>query len=101
MISFLFRMLGFIFLAVAAMYAVIDGTKSIAASRLVMSSFGDSWRDVNLASLASLRKWLEAKAPFAWDPLMVILLSAPTALVIFVLALIFLFLGKKRRRPYY
>src|SRR5215213_7606724 len=100
MFSFLFRALGFVLLAAAAMFAVIDGTKSIAANRLILSSFGESWRETHFNSLAALRKFLESKAAFVWDPLMLILLSAPTALVILALALIFLTLGKSRRRAY-
>lgn len=101
MFRFLFRAFGFVLLAAAAMYAVIDGTKSIASNSLVFTSFADSWRAVHYSSLANLRKYLEATASFLWDPLMLLALSAPTFLVFLILALILLWLGQIRRRPYF
>lgn len=100
MFRFLFRALGFILLAAATMFAVIDGTKTIAASKLMLTPFGHSWKQTHPDSLIALQKTLEDTVRFAWDPVMTTLLAAPTSLVAAVIALLFLKLGKTRRRPY-
>ncbi len=100
MIRFICKALGFILLAVAAMFAVIDGTKSIAKEHLTLTSFGDAWKDVHPASLLSTQHTLEGLAPFLWSPLMTTLLWVPASIVIAVVAFIFLNLGIAGRKAY-
>jgi hypothetical protein len=100
MISFIFRTLGFILLAVAAMFAVIDGTKSIAAEHLRFTSFGDAWKDMHPASLQSAQHMLENTAPFLWNPVLTTLMLIPTSIVIALIAFIFLKFGNVGRKTY-
>jgi hypothetical protein len=100
MISFIFRALGFILLAVAAMFAVIDGTKSIAAEHLRFTASGDAWREIHPASLVAVQHALESTAAFLWSPVLTSLLLVPTSLVIAVVAFIFLKLGNAGRKTY-
>jgi hypothetical protein len=100
MISFIFRTLGFVLLAVAAMFAVIDGTKSIAAQHLVLTSFGSAWSETHPASKLAAQHVLENTAPFLWNPLMTTLMLIPTSLVIALIAFFFLKLGNVGRKAY-
>lgn len=100
MFSFLFRGIGFVLLAAAAMFAVIDGTKSIAASSLQLTSLGSTWKDTNPQSLLKIQQAVESTIAVAWNPVMTTLLALPTSLVLALIAFLFLKLGKGRRRPY-
>jgi ABC-type phosphate transport system permease subunit len=100
MIRFVLRSLGFILLAVAAMFAVIDGTKSIAKEHLTFTSFGDAWKDIHPASLEAAQKTLEGIAPVLWSPLTTTVLWLPASIVIALMAFIFLQLGSAGRKAY-
>ena len=55
MFRFLFRLMATFALAVAVIMAVLDVTRTVAASRLVITSLGASWRGVSPATLERLR----------------------------------------------
>ena len=75
MIRFLMRFIGLICLAAAFILVIYDGTKSIAANALYLTSARTLWELVNAASLAKLRPLLEPYAGgILWDPVMVSLL---------------------------
>lgn len=101
MIRFLFRTLGFVLLACAVMFAVIDGTKSLTKSELVMTPLRDTWSAINPHSLDLLQGLIEHHAGlFWWNTLSVFVLNRPTFLVAGVLALLLMWLGRLRRRAY-
>jgi hypothetical protein len=100
MIGFVFRTLGFILLAIAAMFAVIDGTKSIAATHLILTPFGTAWRETYPSLLTTTQHALEGLMPFLWNPVMTTILLIPTSIVIALIAFLFLKLGNLRRRAY-
>ncbi|MCR4268935.1 hypothetical protein [Nitratireductor sp. ZSWI3] len=99
MIRFLFRVLAIFALAVAVVMAVIDATRSIAASALTFTPLGESWFSVspgtlNLAQAVVQRHTL----PVLWDPLAVFILTLPGWLVFAALSLLFYAIGRKRNR---
>ncbi|MES2907481.1 MAG: hypothetical protein V4691_10760 [Pseudomonadota bacterium] len=100
MLSFIARFIGFVLLAAAAMFAVIDGTKSIAASELMLTPLGTTWKQLNAGSLAVIQQSFEKTLSFAWSPMMTTLLAIPTFLIIALIAFLFLKLGNLRRRAY-
>jgi hypothetical protein len=99
MIRLLFRLLAMLSLAVAVIFAVLDATRSIAASALTATPLGKSWQEVSPAMLEATRAWIEATlSPTAWDPGAVFLLSLPGFVVFAALALIFFALGRRPSR---
>ncbi|NLH83200.1 MAG: hypothetical protein GX458_20535 [Phyllobacteriaceae bacterium] len=58
MVRFIVRILGLWFLAGGFAAAVIDGMKSIAASKVVMASARETWSDLAPATLTTVDRWL-------------------------------------------
>jgi hypothetical protein len=94
----LLRMFGLVLLAAAVVAAVIDGTRSIADSAVLITPLEQSWRDVSPPSLEAAQAFVVRQAgEAAWTSVAAPLLRLPTAAVCAALALVFLFLGRARR----
>jgi hypothetical protein len=99
MIRFSFRFVGLLGLALAFIFAVYDGTKSIANHKVELTSVERLWnetyskppQDVVKPLLAPIAGWL-------WDPLSTSVLDAPVWLVLVVLASLLTLLGRKKKR---
>jgi hypothetical protein len=101
LIRFLFRLFALIFLAVAVIAAVVDTSRSIAASRLALTSLGKGWADLAPDSLSAAQSLVQARLPAAvYDPGFLFLLAMPAAAVFAILAAIFYAIGAKRERPF-
>ena len=100
MVRFLFRFVGFWFLAAAIVLAVVDGSKSIAASGLVMTPLGEIWFKLWPASLQMTEFGIQNNLglPWLWDFITQWILTAPGWLVFALLALVFLIIGRRRKR---
>ena len=98
MIRFLFRLLAMVALSVAVIMAVLDATRSIAASGMVITPLGASWSAVAPDSLALLQASAQRYLAVLWDPLMLWVLSLPGFVVFAVLALLFYAIGRKPER---
>jgi hypothetical protein len=99
MIRFLFRLMATFSLAVAVIMAVLDVTRTIAASRLVLTPLGASWLSVSPSSLEWMQTLVIEKAhPLIWDPVTVFILDQPGFAVFGVLAFLLYALGRKRER---
>ncbi len=98
MIRFLLRFFGLICLAAAFILVIYDGTKSIAANTLFLTSARTLWELLNAASLAKLKPLL---TPYAggilWDPIMVGILSAPSWSLLGGFGILLLLLGRKKK----
>jgi hypothetical protein len=97
-IRFLFRLLATIAWALAVILAVLDATRTIAASRLVLTPLGDTIAKASPAAFAGLRTSAEHLAPFLWNPVMLWLLALPGFAVFLVLGLLFQAIGTRRTR---
>ncbi len=98
MIRFLFRSIGFFAIAAAFLLIIYDGTKSIAANAVFITTVRNLWDMINAASLASLRPLIETNlGRYAWDPAFTGFLTTPSWAVIGVLGIIFILRGRKRR----
>jgi hypothetical protein len=97
MIRFLLRFIGLLSLALAFIFLVYDGTKSIADQRLYITRVAEVWATLHEASLGQLRPTLEGLAPWLWDPVATTVLNAPTAVVLVIFGTILVLLGRKRR----
>ena len=102
MLSFLSRLVGILLVAVALVTAVIDGTKSIAASHLVTTPLGAHWFEFFPESLNAAQAGVQRHvAPWLWDPVIQSILLLPTWVVAGVLGALFVWLGTRRRRRHF
>jgi hypothetical protein len=99
MLRFLSRFLGFWLVAGALVAAVVDGAKSIAASRLVTTSVGEAWTGIAAFVATEPTAIAPLAAPGLLDMPLQWLLSAPTVAVLGIVGAVFLILGAKRRPP--
>ena len=100
MIRFLLRVIGVALLASAFASAVIDGTRSVAAGALSVTSFGDACLRTFPTKFPLFEASLRAKLPdWAWDSGAMGLFRLPTWLVLAILGLILLRLARRRKRP--
>ena len=101
MFHFLFRALGMIVLALAVVTAVLDLTRSIAASSVVMTPFSDLWARVSAQSLQNSQLAVETYLhAIVWDPVITFFLELPGWMLLWLIAMILLWLGQKRQNPY-
>lgn len=96
MFRFLFRLIGFILLAAGFVALVIDGTKSIAAGRVMVTVLGETWRNLHFASLQVAQPAIERHvAVWLWDPVILSVLLSPTAAVGLITGAVLMWLGRK------
>jgi hypothetical protein len=99
MIRFIFRVLATLSLAVAVIMAVIDATRSIAASAWVLTPLAESWQAVSPDTFAAAAGFVrDATLPMLWDPVALTVLSLPGFVVFVVLALLFYLVGRRPER---
>ena len=99
MFRFLFRLMATFALAVAVIMAVLDVTRTVAASRLVITSLGASWRGVSPATLEQVQSFVMENAhPLIWNPVMTFILDLPGFLVFGVLAFLLYAIGHRPER---
>lgn len=97
MFKFVFRFTGLWLLAGAFVALVIDGARSIAASRFVFMPLAEAWSAVNAASIEAMRKGIEQNlSPWMWEGLAMRLLNAPLWLVLGALGCLLLSIGRRR-----
>ncbi len=82
MIRFLLRFIGLCLLAMAFVFFVYDGTKSIANQQFIYMKVDDAWAIVDQNSLNAAQDWLKQKAAWAWDPYLQTLFDLPTWVVL-------------------
>lgn len=100
MLRLLFKSLGLLALVMAVITAVLDLTRSIANSNLTITALGEEWVNFSIASLQNFQVGVERHLglPWLWENVIQFILLQPSWLVFSVLALIFLWVGRKRKR---
>ena len=99
MFRFLFRLAAMIALAVSVIMAVLDATRTVAASQLVMTPLKTSWNAVSPDTLAATESFVREKLqPLLWDTVVDRVLSLPGFAVFACLAFVFYAIGHRRRR---
>jgi hypothetical protein len=98
MIRFVLRLLGLICLAAAFILAIYDGTRSIAANRVFLTSVRTLWELIGANSLTQMKPLL---SPYAggvlWDPGLVSILNAPAFTLLGCLGVVLLMLGRRKK----
>jgi hypothetical protein len=97
MIRFVIRFIGLLLLALAFIFFVYDGTKSIAGSTWYVTKVAEGWANLHERSLALVRPTLEGLSPWLWDPVASNILDAPIWLVLVILGSVLVLLGRKKR----
>jgi hypothetical protein len=94
----LLRVLGTWLLGIAVILLIIDGTRSLAASTLVMTSLGDTWTSIHPESLAEVRAFFATRfvGPVV-DPAVAAVLGLPGWIVLGVPGAFIAWLGRTRR----
>jgi hypothetical protein len=94
-----FRFLAGVFLLVAVIAAVFDGTRSLAAGSMVTTSLVEHWSSIAPATLSGAQATVSRVThPLVWDLGVRKLLQVPTWALFAVLGLLFAFAGRRRRR---
>jgi hypothetical protein len=98
MIRFLLRLIGLLCLAAAFILVIYDGTKSIAANNLYLTSVRTLWELINAGSLQRLKPAIEPYAGgILWDPGMVAVLAAPAWAMLAGFGIVFILLGRRKK----
>ena len=103
MVRFLFRLAALASLAAAVILAVVDATRSVAASALVVSPLRESWQAAAPESLTSAKASIENGVhPYAWVTVDGLILAAPGFVVFGLLSILLYAIGRRQaRRPSY
>jgi hypothetical protein len=99
MIRFLFRFAAMIALAIAVIMAVLDATRTVAASHLVMTPLKTSWNAVSPDTLGAAESFVREKVqPLLWDTAIDWIISQPGFAVFAALAFLLYLIGYKPAR---
>jgi len=96
MFRFFFRVLASLSLAGAVVMAVLDATRSVAASELVVTPLAQSLETAFPNTLEAMRTSLEGFGSYAWDPIALAVLQLPGWVVLSVLAFLLYAVGHRR-----
>ncbi len=96
------RVLGTLLIAFAVILIIIDGTKSLAANTLVLTSLETTWAGMHLESLAALHEFLASRlfGPIL-QPVISAILSFPGWAVVGVPGVLLAWAGRSRRERVY
>lgn len=99
MIKALLRLVSMVLLAVAVIMAVLDATRSIAASALVMTPLATSWSAASPETLGEVETFVRQRLdPLLWDPVATSILALPGFAVFAGLALLLYAIGRRPER---
>lgn len=100
MINWLLRFTGMLFLVLAVITAVLDLTRSIANSTITFTPLGLEWSNFNTASLQYFQVGIERHLglPWLWSNVIQYVLLWPGWSVFVLLAVLFLWLGRRPER---
>ena len=98
MLQFVLRALGLAVLALAVVLAVLDITRSITASQVVLTPLGETWATVQPAAGDIVAGFDNAPLGQLWAPLARAFLTVPSWLVFWLVAMLLLWSGERRTR---
>jgi hypothetical protein len=98
MIRFLLRFVGLLLLALAFIFLVYDGIRSISDGGILLTKASDIWNILNDRTLASFQTWVEGHAGAqVWQAGIAPVLAQPASAVAGVLGAILITLGRKKK----
>ena len=97
LVRFLLRFLSLVSLAAATIAGAMDSIQSVAASRVVIASFGESWKSLSPATYEKWRPLLaETGQSHFYDSIVQWVLAQPAFAVLLVLSLLLWVIGYRR-----
>lgn len=94
----IFRVIGTWLVGLALILLIIDGTKSLAANAIVVTTLGENWTLVHAQSLAFVQEFLAGRMfKPVLEPLLITLLGLPGFAVLGVPGLVLAFMGRSKR----
>jgi len=91
------RLAGMLLLALVVVLAMLDITRSITASSIVMTPLAESWVSISPASFEAAKQGVETwTMSFVWDPLLLSVLKLPSWLILGLLSVLLFWLGQHR-----
>ncbi|MFQ0815916.1 hypothetical protein AVM02_16910 [Brucella anthropi] len=100
MIRFVLRSFAVVFLALAVIFAILDGARSVGASQIMAKPLLSMWSRNAPETLADAEALVAHYiGTGAWNAVCIPLLEQPGWLVFGVLALLFYAMGHRRERP--
>ena len=97
MIRGFFRLVGLLLLAGGFIFMVYDGARWVADQNLRFTRFGQFWNDLNQASQAAFRTWVESMAPWLWSGIVKVVLDQPVFAVLGVVGIVLMILFRPRK----
>ena len=97
MIRSFFRLVGLLLLAGGFIFMVYDGARWVADQNLRFTRFGDFWNDMNQASQAAFKVWVESKSPWVWSGIVKVLLDQPVFAVLGIVGIVLTILFRPRK----
>ncbi|CAH2400660.1 hypothetical protein [Mesorhizobium escarrei] len=100
MFRFVFRLAAMVALSISVIMAVVDATRSVAASALVMTPLNTSWLAASPDTRSAFESFVRDRlGPLLWDGAIAWVLNQPGFAVFAGLAFIFYMIGHRRERP--
>jgi hypothetical protein len=98
MIRFFLRFVGLLLLALAFIFLVYDGIRSISDGGILLTKASDIWNILNDRTLAAFQTWVEGHAGAKiWRVGIAPVLDQPASAVAGVLGVILIVLGRKKK----
>lgn len=98
MIRVLVKLTGYVVLTLALVAAILDITRSIADSAIVMRPLGQDWHNLSPTTLEAAQAGIQRNiSPWLWESVIQNILLMPTWAVLGILALLLIYLGRKRK----
>jgi hypothetical protein len=98
MIRFVFRFVGLLLLALAFIFVVYDGMKSIADRGIFLTRIGQFWIEIHTASFQLFQAFVERYATSdIWQFVVQPVLNQPASVVFGGLSIVLILLGRKKR----
>lgn len=100
MFQVLIRIIAVVVLALAVVLAILDITRSITASGLVLTGATQTLETLSPGSIATMAETVSSTLhPVVWDPVLLRLLSLPSFLLCFAVAMLLFWSAARRSRP--
>ena len=97
------RFIGIWVVLLAVIAFAVDGTRSIAADRIIVTSLSEQWLRIDQGSYSALKNLIGmSPIPVLWDPVLTTFFGAPSWICLTLLGFLIYWLGRKRqpKNPY-
>ncbi|MFO1125507.1 MAG: hypothetical protein U1E25_09650 [Methylocystis sp.] len=101
MLRLLTRLIGLLLLAGGFIALIVDGTRSIAAGRLMVTSINRGTAAVFPGLYQAMQASVEKISAYLWDPVLTTLMTAPVSVAFGGVGALLILLSHRRQAPLY